>query len=75
MGDSSKYGYTTLNYKICCPAYKPTIKTIVVAKPESQHILKITSCCKAYVKPINEGIKHQSYDQVLRRRRGQAFMQ
>jgi hypothetical protein len=48
---------------------------MVVSKPESQHILSITSCCKAYVKPTNEGIKHQSYDQVLRRRRGQAFKQ
>jgi hypothetical protein len=64
-----------MNYKNCCPTYKPIIKTIFVAKSESQHVLNITSCCKEYVKPINEGIKHQSYDQVLRRRRGQAMKQ
>jgi hypothetical protein len=73
MSNSSKYGYTTLNYKPCCPVFIPTIKTIIKSSPESQRILNLTSCCVDYVKPINEGIKHASYDRVLRRRRGKAF--
>ena len=75
MSNSSKYGYTSLNYKNCCPTFISPVKTIIVSAPQSQHILKLTSCCGKYVKPTNEGIKHQSYDQVLRRRRGHAFMQ
>ena len=75
MGDSSKYGYTALNYKICCPISIPTIKTIIVSSPESQRILKLNSCCTKFVPPTNEGIKHGSYDRVLRRRRGQALNQ
>lgn len=75
MSNSSKYGYTTLNYKNCCPRFIPPTKTIIVSSPESQHILKLTSCCRKYVKPTNEGIKFGSYDRVLRRRRGQAFTQ
>ena len=77
MGDSSKYGYTTLNYKICCPISKPIIKTIIVSSPESQHILKLNSCYKTckFVPSTNEGIKHGSYDRVLRRRRGRVFKQ
>jgi hypothetical protein len=45
---------------------------------ESQRLLNLTSCytCK-YVPPssIQYGNKHDSYDRVLRRRRGQAFNQ
>ncbi len=73
MSNSSKYGYTTMNYKNCCPDVKPIIKTIVVSSSESQHLLKLTSCCSKYVKPTNEGIKFASYDRVLRRRRGKAL--
>ncbi len=73
MSNSSKYGYTSLNYKNCCPATVSIVKTIVVSSSESQHMLKLNSCCKKFVKPTNEGVKHNSYDRVLRRRRGQAF--
>lgn len=73
MSNSSKYGYTALNYKNCCPD-NVTIKTIVVSKPESQHIINITSCCSSFVKSKKNGTnQHDSYDRVLRRRRGQAF--
>ena len=72
MSNSSKYGYTTLNYKNCCPD-TIAVKTIVVSSSESQRMLNLNSCCKKYVKPTNEGVKHNSYDRVLRRRRGQAF--
>ena len=75
MSNSSKYGYTSLNYKNCCPIFIPDVKTIIVSAPQSQHILKLTSCCGKYVKPTNEGIKFGSYDRVLRRRRGQSFTQ
>ena len=73
MSNSSKYGYTSLNYKNCCPATVSIVKTIVVSSSESQYMLKLNSCCKKFVKPTNEGVKHNSYDRVLRRRRGQAF--
>lgn len=73
MSNSSKYGYTALNYKNCCPAAISVVKTIIVSSSESQHMLNLNSCCKKYVKPTNEGVKHDSYDRVLRRRRGQAF--
>lgn len=76
MGDSSKYGYTSLNYKICCPITKPIIKTIIVSSPESQHILKLNSCCTTFVPSTKKGTnQHGSYDRVLRRRRGQALKQ
>ena len=75
MSNSSKYGYTSLNYKNCCPTFIPSVKTIIVSAPESQRVLNITSCCGKYVKPTNEGIKFGSYDRVLRRRRGQALIQ
>ena len=83
MSNSSKYGYTSVNYINCCPknidgtTYVPPVKTIIVSAPESQHMLKLISCYKTckYVPPINEGIKHGSYDRVLRRRRGRAFKQ
>jgi hypothetical protein len=73
MSNSSKYGYTSLNYKNCCPAAISVVKTIVVSSSESHRMLKLNSCCKTFVKPTNEGVKHNSYDRVLRRRRGQAF--
>jgi hypothetical protein len=73
MSNSSKYGYTSLNYKNCCPASISIVKTIGVSSTESQHLLTLTSCCKKYVKSANEGVKYDSYDRVLRRRRGQAF--
>lgn len=73
MSNSSKYGYTTSNYVNCCPASIIPVKTIIVSAPQSQHVLNLTSCCGKYVKPINEGIKHGSYDRVLRRRRGKVF--
>ena len=63
MGDTYRY----IN---CCPTIKPYTKTIIQSHTQSQHILNITSCCK-YVKPINEGIKYNSYNRVLMRRRGQ----
>ena len=73
MSNSSQYGYTTMNYKSCCPTYKPVIKTMIQFQSESEHLLKLTSCCSKYIKPKNEGVKYNSYDRVLRRRRGQAF--
>ena len=74
MSNSSKYGYTSLNYKNCCPSTKPIIKTIVVSKPESQYMLNLTSCCKKFVKSKKKGTnQHDSYDRVLRRRRGQVL--
>ena len=73
MSNSSKYGYTSLNYKNCCPKTIIPVKTIIVSESESQRILNLNSCCKKYVKPTNEGVKYDSYDRVLRRRRGQAF--
>ena len=75
MSNSSQYGYTNYKYISCCPTYKSPVKTIIVSKPESQHLLSLISCCKKYVKPTNEGIKFGSYDRVLRRRRGKAFGQ
>lgn len=75
MSNSSQYGYTTLNYKSCCPTYIPIIKTMIQSQSESEHLLKLNSCCSKYVKPKNVGVKHGSYDRVLRRRRGQAFQQ
>lgn len=74
MSNSSKYGYTSMNYINCCPDPIP-IKTIIVSAPQSQRLLTLATCCKKYVAPINEGIKFGSYDRVLRRRRGQAFKQ
>jgi len=73
MSNSSKYGYTSLNYVNCCPDAIPVVKTIIVSSSESQNLLTLTSCCKKYVKPTNEGLKHNSYNRVLQRRRGQAF--
>ena len=73
MSNSSKYGYTSLNYKNCCPAAVSLVKTITVSSSETQRMLNLNSCCKKFVKPTNEGVKHDSYDRVLRRRRGQAF--
>lgn len=73
MSNSSKYGYTSLNYKNCCPASVSIVKTITVSSSETQRMLNLNSCCKKFVKPTNEGVKHNSYDRVLRRRRGQAF--
>jgi len=72
MSNSSKYGYTSMNYINCCPDPIP-IKTIVVAIPQSQRLLTLAMCCSDYVKPTNEGIKFGSYDRILRRRRGKAF--
>ena len=69
------YGYSFVNSRLLYPCYKPTIKTILVQPPESQKIIKLESCCTTYVKPTNEGIKFDSYDRVLRRRRGKAFKQ
>jgi len=73
------------SYKPCCPMSPKVnqdgikyVKTIVVSSPESQRLLNLNSCytCK-YVPPpaIQYGNKHDSYDRVLRRRRGQAFNQ
>jgi hypothetical protein len=73
MSNSSKYGYTSLNYKNCCPTYVSPVKTIIISSSESERMLNLNSCCKKFVKPTNEGIKYSSYDRVLRRRRGQAF--
>lgn len=85
MGDSSKYGYTNYNYKPCCPTIHPplngikNVKTIIVSKPQSQMLLNLNSCYKTcrYTPPsaIQYGNKHDSYDRVLRRRRGEAFKQ
>ena len=68
-------GYAFVNSRLTCPSYKITVKTNLVQPSESQHILNITSCCNKYVKPTNEGVKFNSYDRVLRRRRGKAFKQ
>ena len=79
-------GYTIYNYKPCCPISPIVnqdgikyIKTIVVSKPQSQMLLNLTSCYKTckYIQPpaIQYGNKHDSYDRVLRRRRGQSFKQ
>lgn len=82
MGDSSKYGYTNYNYKPCCPIPPPSngiknVKTILLYAPESQNLMKLNSCYKTckYIPPpsIQYGNKHDSYDRVLRRRRGEAF--
>lgn len=55
------------------------IKTIKTSFSESEHLMKQTSCYKTckYIPPpaIQYGNKHDSYDRVLRRRRGQAFKQ
>jgi len=76
MSNSSKYGYTSVNYKNCCPISKPTIKTIIVSSPESQHILRLNSCCKKFIPSTKKGTNlHDSYDRVLRRRRGNALKQ
>jgi hypothetical protein len=75
MSNSSKYGYTSMNYINCCPTSVPDVKTIIVSAPQSQRLLTLATCCKKYVAPINEGIKFGSYDRVLRRRRGEAFKQ
>ena len=75
MSNSSKYGYTSMNYINCCPTYISPVKTTIVSTPQSQRILTLATCCKEYVAPKNEGIKFNSYDRVLRRRRGQAFKQ
>lgn len=75
MSNSSKYGYTVLNYKNCCFVPK-TIKTIIVSSPESEHILKLNSCCTNFVSSTKKGTnQHGSYDRVLRRRRGHALNQ
>jgi len=68
-------GYAFKNCRLNCPSYKIPVKTILTQKSESQHVLNITSCCSKYVKPTNEGIKFNSYDRVLRRRRGKVFKQ
>jgi len=69
-------GYTALNYKICCPIYKPTIKTIIVSSSESERILTLNACCTKFVPSTKKGTnQHGSYDRVLRRRRGQALNQ
>ena len=73
---SSKYGYTSMNYKICCPIPKPIIKTIIVSSPSSQHMLTLNSCCTQFVPSTKKGTnQHGSYDRVLRRRRGRALNQ
>jgi len=69
------YGYAFLNQRLLCPSYKTAVKTILIQPTESQHLLKLDSCCASYIKPTNEGIKFSSYDRVLRRRRGKAFKQ
>ena len=75
MSNSSKYGYTSLNYKNCCFIPK-IIKTIIVSSPESQHVLKLNSCCSKFVPSTKKGTnQHDSYDRVLRRRRGAALNQ
>lgn len=55
-----------------------TVKTIKSTFSESQKLLNLTSCytCK-YIPPpaVQYGNKHDSYDRVLRRRRGQALKQ
>jgi hypothetical protein len=77
-------GGSNSNYKPCCLIYPTnkdsikTVKTIIVSSPESQRLLNLNSCYKCkYVPPpaIQYGNKHDSYDRVLRRRRGQAFNQ
>ena len=67
------YGYSFKNDRLIYPCYKMTVKTILVQPPESQHLINLNSCCGKYVKPTNEGIKFDSYDRVLRSRRGKAF--
>lgn len=56
-----------------------TTKTIKSSFSESQKLLNLTSCYKTckYVPPpaIQYGNKHDSYDRVLRRRRGQVLKQ
>jgi hypothetical protein len=76
MSNSSKYGYTTLNYKNCCNYPTIHIKPLKVTRgvSEGQYLLNITSCCKSFVKSKKKGTnQHNSYERVLRRRRGQAF--
>ena len=45
MSNSSKYGYSSLNYKNCCPAAISSVKTIVAYSSESQRMLFLISCC------------------------------
>ena len=63
--------------RLKCPQPVLTKKEILILMPipSSQYLLNITSCCSKYTKPITEGIKYDSYDRVLRRRRGKAFSQ
>jgi hypothetical protein len=54
------------------------IKTIKSSHSESEKLLNLTSCYTCtYIPPpaIQYGNKHDSYDRVLRRRRGQALKQ
>jgi len=55
------------------------IKTIKSSLSESQHLMNLISCYKSckYIPPpsIQFGNKHDSYDRVLRRRRGRAINQ
>jgi hypothetical protein len=42
----------------------------VVRIPSSLFLLRLTSACSpTYVRPVNEGVKYDSYDRVLQRRR------
>ncbi len=63
--------------RLTCPQPTRLIKEILIPIPSSQYMLSLTSisktCCTNYVTPTNEGIKHGSYDRVLRRRRGKAI--
>ena len=79
------YMSNSSNYKPCCPM-SPTVnqdgikyvKTIIVSKLQSQQLLNLTSCYTCNYKPppaIQYGNKHDSYERVLRRRRGKAFNQ
>ena len=67
----------SISCRLKCPQPVLTKKEILILMPisSSQYLLNITSCCSKYKKPINEGIKYESYDRVLRRRRGKAFSQ
>jgi hypothetical protein len=42
----------------------------VVRIPSSLFLLRLNSACSpTYVRPVNEGVKHDSYVRVLQRRR------
>lgn len=68
MGGENLFVYTKMT----------PIKTIKSTFSESQKLLNLTSCYTCNYKPpstIQYGNKHDSYNRVLRRRRGQALKQ